>query len=347
MCSRYLFAPQNISRFIEMSHFSRSPEREISQMTTQPRYSMKRARSKEGVDVEDRSYGEGTVSMDEMELNSRAATAYLLQCGSPLYDPVSGVWLCWNNHSMQTIDLNTYGSAEGICCDFCGFTHWLDQPQSHRLTKNKEWSPKGLKVEDNVNKVIPAFYHCDSCGMDLCAGCALDVKNDGRYHVPCMQCRHCGLFMRDNEAMLHRCQAKRVNATTASSKTPLATKGAASSITEATRLESSIGAGSREGSPVCSVAHTSLPLPVPLKQGCVVSLRSSADLVWEVCVTCKTTADELRARFNAESMSLKEFPTLWGRGYLVFCMQTRLAAEEFARVMRDSGISATLRRRPP
>lgn len=149
------------------------------------------------------------------------AAAALWQYGSPMYSPVTSDFYCWNYHRLRPKPRNEYGDVEGVSCDFCGFTHWANEQDG-----GEESAPKATSTSSrgrgggrggttrgrrkgptyNEESVHLFFYHCDICGVDVCARCLDDVKRDVRYHVPCTQCQRCGTYVALEDADEHRCR---------------------------------------------------------------------------------------------------------------------------------------------
>ncbi|RNF18952.1 uncharacterized protein Tco025E_04343 [Trypanosoma conorhini] len=335
MSAKYLAAPVNISRFIEMSAPSISPQREISQMTPQrQRPPAKPGRDSNGNSMEAAKPEDAAYEANYPEENIAENTVYLLQCGSPLYDPVKERWRCWNGHELRVKERSQYGDVEGVSCDFCGLTDWLDELQEAEApTKGRRRSRKTPKQKKSAKE--PRYlYHCDVCEMDLCPQCAKELRADARYHVPCMQCRRCLGFMRDDEAALHHCYLKRAReALTLTTPSPSTSGGASSSsVTESVMNRTSLRP--REPSP--PVVH----LPPE-------STPTSAQrpiTAWEVCVTFESAAAEAEVRCIGESLSLRGVEAPGEAGRLIFRTPTRLAAEELAQRFHDQGLFASLRR---
>ncbi|KPA82480.1 hypothetical protein ABB37_03539 [Leptomonas pyrrhocoris] len=139
------------------------------------------------------------------------------QLGSPLYNAVTRQFLCWNLHTLEARSRASYGDTEGISCDFCGHTDWLDS-----LVDGEEQaddSAEGIgelsevKKEEGEKKgghaALPAhrrfLYHCPVCKVDICRACLAEVLADERFHVPCLQCQRCGAYETRRNAPLHQC----------------------------------------------------------------------------------------------------------------------------------------------
>ncbi|KAG5494104.1 hypothetical protein JKF63_01939 [Porcisia hertigi] len=140
----------------------------------------------------------------------------VLQLGSPLYDPVKRQFVCWKLHVLEGRPRAAYGDVEGVSCDFCGHTDWLEAGDAHATTPP---SPSRGGVRSNKGKAdatalsasapyLPQarlFYHCSSCQVDICRACVEEVLADERFHLPCLQCQRCGEFETRQNAPLHRC----------------------------------------------------------------------------------------------------------------------------------------------
>ncbi|KEG14267.1 hypothetical protein DQ04_00551190 [Trypanosoma grayi] len=330
MNSKYLSAPVNISRFIEMSSRSLSPQREILQMTAQlhrPRPSKNQdpaIQGNRGVENKD-----VVQQIEHQEQNTVQNTAYLLQCGSALYDPVKEGWRCWNGHELRIKERAQYGPVDGVSCDFCGYTDWLEELREVKeVPKTKGRGGKRPRAK-TVKKETLYFYHCDVCGMDLCTHCAKELRDDSRYHVPCMQCRRCLVFMRDDEAVLHRCYMKHEHGTpTLVTPSSSASGGASSSSHAESVAPLALATQTKPSPPVLDVA----PMPQRPKT------------TWEVFVTFETAVEEALVRRIGEALAVEEAEAPEEKGQRIFRTRTRLAAEEFAQRIHDTGLFASLRR---
>ncbi|RNF08588.1 hypothetical protein TraAM80_02697 [Trypanosoma rangeli] len=335
MRSKYLASPVNISRFIQMSVRSISPQREISQMTPQrQRPQSKAGRDSNGNSVEAAKTGDASSEANYPEENIVENTAYLLQCGSPLYDPVKERWRCWNGHELSVKERSDYGDVEGVSCDFCGLTDWLDELQeTDAPTKGKRRSRKPPK-QNKIAKEPRYLYHCDVCDMDLCTHCAKELRVDARYHVPCMQCRRCLLFMRDDEAALHHCYLKRAREVLPLTTPSPSTSGGASSSSFTESVLNRTSARPRDPSP--PVVH--------LPPDSTTTSVQRPMTTWEVCVTFEGAEAEAEVRCIGDSLLLLGVETPGAAGQLLFRTPTRLAAEELAQRFHDRGLFASLRR---
>ncbi|ORC93787.1 uncharacterized protein TM35_000016640 [Trypanosoma theileri] len=336
MSSKYLCAPENISRFIEMSsHRSLSPQREISQMTAHIRPPQtKRRRDDESHDDNIAKHDDTLQQVEHHEENTIENTAYLLQCGSPLYDPVKEGWRCWNNHELRIKEREQYGPVDGVSCDFCGFTDWLEgleeAEEEKKSTKGKKrGGRKKPKTKMNEKKYL---YHCDVCDMDLCIHCARELRDDSRYHVPCMQCKHCLMFMRSDDAVMHRCHAT-IPQTEVTHRLVTSSASTSGGATSSTNTESARIQDSSEGS-------VATPTAVALS----VSPLRRPNTAWELCVTFETTGSEAKVRLIGQSFGMEEVEMPKVSRQLVFRTRTRLAAEEFAQRIHSEGLFTSLRR---
>ncbi|TPP40262.1 hypothetical protein CGC21_27080 [Leishmania donovani] len=153
----------------------------------------------------------GSYSADEVDPLLQAA----MQLGSPLYDPVKRQFVCWQLHVLEKRPRAAYGDVEGVSCDFCGHTDWLDGLAERATTSP---SASGTVVNDEGKKDATApsaaasftaharfFYNCSACQVDICQACLEEVRSDERLHVPCFQCQRCGGYETRQNAPLHRC----------------------------------------------------------------------------------------------------------------------------------------------
>ncbi|SCU71094.1 uncharacterized protein TEOVI_000267400 [Trypanosoma equiperdum] len=314
------FAPSDISPFVAMALQDHSAVWDISDVKSPLRRAPAKRKRTESIGKDMNS----SVKM-EMTTNTVATMAYLLQSGSPLYDPVEKLWRCWNGHELCIKRISDYSGAEEVTCDFCGVTHWCKNKEvrakPHRL---KKLPPEGLLPAEAEPVDETYLYNCSECGMDLCAHCASEVYQDERYHVPCMQCVQCKLFMHDTDGMLHRCQVKRTRVSpSVLHKSPTSTSGCVSSSIQMDSTGS------------CGVS-------VGREQSITTQLLPSD--VWEVCVAAKNAEEEVRARALATTLFVKETYVPDTVKQLTFRMPTRLAAEELARRGRDAGLCTAVRK---
>lgn len=129
--------------------------------------------------------------------------------GSPLYDPVKDCFLCWNRHKLDRKPRTAYGAVDGVSCDFCGDTDWIEAPPGLASA-----GPSSSAAAEALGVVSIAeedhfLFHCDVCDVDLCLRCLAEVRQDERFHVPCLQCRSCHRFETRHGATLHRCSGER------------------------------------------------------------------------------------------------------------------------------------------
>lgn len=316
-----------------MSSRSLSPHREIAQMTPQKQAETHRdAGAHSGAHAKSEEF----LHQEEYDKNEIGEnTAYLLQCGSPLYDPVRESWRCWGGHELRVKERAQYGTADGISCDFCGFTDWREEVQGEEESlKPKRRGRKRIHRKE-THEGTQCFYHCDLCLMDLCTHCANELRDDRRYHVPCMQCRRCLVFMRSEEAALHLCHLKRTREAAPIFTTPsISTSGGASSSPFAESVATLTSARAREPSP---------PV-VPEVPNLTVFSVQRCETAWEVCVTFEAAEAEAEVRRIGESLSAREVETPGMKGQLIFRTRTRLAAEELVHRIHDRGLFASLRR---
>ncbi|EAN97085.1 hypothetical protein C3747_63g146 [Trypanosoma cruzi] len=335
MSSKYLSSPVNISRFIEMSARSISPQREISQMTPQKQFPQNKiTREAKGNSTESVKPEDVLHEVSHPEENMAENTAYLLQCGSPLYDPVKEIWRCWNGHELRIKERSQYGAVDGVSCDFCGFTDWLEVLEGTGVgMKGKRRGKKAIKRREK--EAEPRyFYHCDVCDMDLCTHCAKDLRVDSRYHVPCMQCRRCLVFMRNEEAALHHCYLKRAREVLNFMTPSTSTSGGASSSSFTESVATLTSFRPRESSPPV----ISMP-PDPTRASTQFPI-----IAWEVCVKFENATAEAEVRKIGESLSLRGIETPGVPDQLIFRTPTRLAAEELAQHVHEKGLFASIRR---
>ncbi|GET92443.1 hypothetical protein, conserved [Leishmania tarentolae] len=151
-------------------------------------------------------------SVEEVDPLLQAA----MQLGSPLYDPVQRQFVCWQLHPLEKRPRTSYGDVEGISCDFCGHTDWIEEA-SERATTSESVSTtvlgadggkrdtKASSVEAYVTARSRFFYHCSACQVDICQACLEEVRSDERLHVPCFECQRCGVYETRQNAPLHRC----------------------------------------------------------------------------------------------------------------------------------------------
>lgn len=154
--------------------------------------------------------------VDAMDSQMREEVA-LHQYGSVLYDPVEAAYLCWEGHELRQ---SQQREAEGISCDFCGWTVWngsTSQRSSQSSFQQGPSKPTGVDntmeatcvsppcTRDTHNLNASHFRHCKTCGTDICLYCCEDVLEDRRYHIPCMQCQVCKTYIRFREGVSHQC----------------------------------------------------------------------------------------------------------------------------------------------
>ena len=149
--------------------------------------------------------------------------------GSPLYNPVSREFVCWKLHPLTKRSRASYGDIEGVSCDFCGHTDWLDslvqaEPESRGGRGALADIKKEPESKDGHHAASQAhsryFYHCSACKVDICGACLAEVQADERFHVPCLQCQRCGAYETRRNAPLHQCcDAAAVKAETAAEGT--------------------------------------------------------------------------------------------------------------------------------
>nr|CCC89978.1 unnamed protein product [Trypanosoma congolense IL3000] len=307
--SKYLSAPHSMSCFVGMALRCNSPHKELSQMTPQlPCSSAKRPR-------EDDAKASGEIVVDDNERNTIETVAYLMQNGSPVYDPVKQLWCCWEGHEMHPRKLEEYALAEGVTCDFCGESHWRQSDvdcQSNSLTNMRTITGGNREGE-------ALFYHCESCGMDLCFFCARDVYEDERYHVPCVQCKRCGVFLKTSEGLLHRCDRRACEQQSLPS-------GATKSVGDGT-----------------SSSLSDISSHIGLKR------ESSADKLysccgWELRVAHATPDEVFKIRDIASSLLVEGTETTGDVGCLVFHLPTRLISEEFAQRAKDMDLFTSIQK---
>jgi hypothetical protein len=140
------------------------------------------------------------------------------QLGCPLYNPVTDQFVCWNLHILERRSRASYGDIEGVSCDFCGDTDWLDTlVEEEKGNKDRTRRSGGLaevKAEARVdNYAAPSphhrfLYHCPVCAVDICRACLTEVRAEERFHVPCLQCQRCGAYETRQDAPLHQCGDK-------------------------------------------------------------------------------------------------------------------------------------------
>ncbi|KAI5686607.1 hypothetical protein MNV84_03248 [Leishmania braziliensis] len=168
------------------------------------------------VGEETQELGRNSYSADDVDPLLHA----VLQLGSPLYDPVKRQFVCWRLHTLEKRPRSAYGSIEGVSCDFCGHTDWIEEMAERAMTSPSVCTSV-VKVEGkedlkapSVGAPLPAqvrlFYHCSICQVDICRACLAEVRSDERFHVPCLQCQRCGVFEKRQNAPLHRCAEVRV-----------------------------------------------------------------------------------------------------------------------------------------
>ncbi|CBZ30487.1 conserved hypothetical protein [Leishmania mexicana MHOM/GT/2001/U1103] len=151
------------------------------------------------VGEETQELGPGSYSADEVDPFLQAA----MQLGSPLYDPVKRQFVCWQLHVLEKRPRTAYGGVEGVSCDFCGHTDWLDGV-AELATTSPSVSATVVKAEEGKSDAKAAsaaasfsararfFYNCPVCQVDICQACLEEVRSDERLHVPCFQCQRCG-----------------------------------------------------------------------------------------------------------------------------------------------------------
>ncbi|KPI87992.1 hypothetical protein ABL78_2928 [Leptomonas seymouri] len=153
-------------------------------------------------------------AVEEVDMLLRAVQ----QLGSPLYNPVTRQFMCWNSHVLERRSRASYGDIEGVSCDFCGHTDWLDalvegeSGNEHHAddtdalsgVKKEESETKGGKTALSAHRRY--LYRCPICEVDICCACLDEVRADERLHVPCLQCQRCGACETRRNAPLHRCR---------------------------------------------------------------------------------------------------------------------------------------------
>ncbi|KAG5468423.1 hypothetical protein LSCM1_02403 [Leishmania martiniquensis] len=163
------------------------------------------------VGEETQELGSSTYSVDDVDPLLRA----VLQLGSPLYDPVKRQFVCWRLHRLEKRPRTAYGSVDGVSCDFCGHTDWLEKGERASNPPPMSASLVTAKEEEEGAKsrlvVVPSparsrcFYHCSACLADICWACLEEIRSDERFHIPCLKCQRCGGCETRQNAPMHRC----------------------------------------------------------------------------------------------------------------------------------------------
>ncbi|CAG9582254.1 conserved hypothetical protein [Leishmania major strain Friedlin] len=164
------------------------------------------------VGEETQELGSGSYSADEVDPLLQAA----MQLGSPLYDPVKRQFVCWQLHALEKRPRAAYGDVEGVSCDFCGHTDWLEGVPERATSSPSASATVANADEGKMDTHAPSaaasftaharfFYNCSACQVDVCQACLEEVRSDERLHVPCFQCQRCGGYETRQNAPLHRC----------------------------------------------------------------------------------------------------------------------------------------------
>eukprot|EP00796_Vickermania_ingenoplastis_P004389 gene4389-3191_t len=192
---RYHLTPVNFHRILSLGGRALSPEQELRQLAGDSLSALPHP------SVAFPSLSAADAAALEAKLFDEAGR---LQCGSVLYDRVAGGWRCWCGEQLERRLLASYGAVEGISCDFCGMTAWQTPDRTKRRKRSRE-APETEEQEPNTDAEDKRFFHCGSCGVDVCPQCCDDVRADERYHMPCLQCASCKKYVRIAGAGRHAC----------------------------------------------------------------------------------------------------------------------------------------------